>query len=216
MPRTITVKTDVFTFDELDEDAKEVARNWWRDCENQDSSSSEFVIEDAERVADILGIDISRHNVPLMDGSVREAPDIWWSGFWSQGDGACFEGSYAYKKDASKAIREYAPKDKTLHQIADNLRDIQRRYFYQLTANCAHVGRYYHSGCMAVCVDHPEIWSSDLPESVEDTITEALRDFADWIYRQLETEYEYVMSDENVDESIRANEYEFTADGQIF
>lgn len=40
------------------------------------------------------------------------------------------------------------------------------------------------------------------------------RTFADWIYRQLESEYEHVNSDESVAETIRANEYEFTADGK--
>ena len=42
-----------------------------------------------------------------------------------------------------------------------------------------------------------------------------LRSFADWIYRQLKEEYEYRMSDENVDESIRINEYEFDENGRI-
>ena len=44
---------------------------------------------------------------------------------------------------------------------------------------------------------------------------DALRSFADWIYRQLEKEYEFNMSDENVDESIRINEYEFDETGAI-
>lgn len=41
-----------------------------------------------------------------------------------------------------------------------------------------------------------------------------MRAFADWIYRQLETEYDYQNSDEQVDESIIANEYEFTEEGK--
>ncbi len=48
---------------------------------------------------------------------------------------------------------------------------------------------------------------------VRDAIDRALRDFADWIYSQLEKEYEYQMSNECVDENIRANEYEFTEEG---
>jgi hypothetical protein len=36
-----------------------------------------------------------------------------------------------------------------------------------------------------------------------------------WIYRQLEREYEWLMSDEQVDESIRINEYEFTEEGKL-
>ncbi len=42
---------------------------------------------------------------------------------------------------------------------------------------------------------------------------ELLRDFAHWIYRQLEQEWDYQNTDEQVDESIQANEYEFDEDG---
>jgi hypothetical protein len=47
----------------------------------------------------------------------------------------------------------------------------------------------------------------------EDTLIELARDFMDWIYKQLEKEWDYQNSDEQVEESIRANEYEFLEDG---
>jgi hypothetical protein len=50
----------------------------------------------------------------------------------------------------------------------------------------------------------------------EEVVIEALRDLARWLYRQLEREYEYLTSDEAVDESIVANEYTFTAAGRRF
>jgi len=34
-----------------------------------------------------------------------------------------------------------------------------------------------------------------------------------WIYRQLEAEYTYRMSDEAIDEDIEANDYLFTVEG---
>lgn len=45
-------------------------------------------------------------------------------------------------------------------------------------------------------------------------LRQLMRDFADWMYRQLEAEYEYRMSDEQVDDTITANEYEFTESGE--
>jgi hypothetical protein len=42
-----------------------------------------------------------------------------------------------------------------------------------------------------------------------------MRDFADWIYRQLESEYDYANSDESVDENILCNEYEFDENGKL-
>ncbi len=47
----------------------------------------------------------------------------------------------------------------------------------------------------------------------EETVIEALRDLALWLYRQLEREYDYLTSDEAVDEAITANAYTFTAGG---
>ena len=40
-------------------------------------------------------------------------------------------------------------------------------------------------------------------------------DFAHWVYRTLEKEYEYLDSDEHVDEMLTINEYEFTAEGKV-
>ena len=76
----------------------------------------------------------------------------------------------------------------------------------------AHRGHYYHSGCMTVDVyDANDQYAT---VSVDEAVTQLMRDFADWIYKQLETEYDYRMSDENVDESIR-NEYEFDEYGAL-
>ncbi len=52
--------------------------------------------------------------------------------------------------------------------------------------------------------------------SAEEEVTEALRDLARWLYRRLEEEFDYLNSDEAVDEAIIANDYSFTAAGQRF
>jgi len=209
-----TQQVEVYSFDDLDDNGKENARQWWRECENAESPEIDNVADDFEAIATILGITFEQRHIPLMNGKTRAEPCIWYSGFSSQGDGACFEGNYYYAKGAAKAIREYAPQDKTLHQIADDLQAIQRPAFYKLCATTRHSGHYYHAGCMSVTVEHDsDRWPTD---DEQEAITEALRDFANWIYGQLEAEYEYRMSDENVDESIRCNEYEFSANGSIF
>ena len=45
---------------------------------------------------------------------------------------------------------------------------------------------------------------------------EALRDLARWLYRQLQSEYDHLTSDESVEDGIIANEYAFTAGGRRF
>ncbi len=205
----ITVEHTLYTFEELSDRAKEAARDWWREAEQMDFDPD---YDDFEAIAKILGIEFDAKPIKLMGGGTRYQPTIYWSGFSSQGDGACFEGRYRYAKGASKAIRDYAPKDERLHAIADNLQAIQRKAFYRLEAKCSHRGHYCHSGCMQV-----DVWdsTSDYSTNVdEDGIAEALRDFANWMYRQLEAEYEYRMSEENVDESIKLNEYTFDESGR--
>jgi hypothetical protein len=50
-------------------------------------------------------------------------------------------------------------------------------------------------------------------DQAEQMIDQCMRDFADWIYKQLEAEHNYQMSDEQIDESIKCNEVEFSEDG---
>ena len=47
-------------------------------------------------------------------------------------------------------------------------------------------------------------------------VTEALRDLARWLYRQLEAEYDHLTSDETIEEGIIVNEYTFTEGGRRF
>ena len=216
MPRLRVVEKTVFTFEELSERAKESAREWWRQSAREDFDG-DCVIEDARQIADILGVDLKTRGVRLMGGGTRQKPCIWWSGFSSQGDGACFEGRYAYKAGSCKAIRAYAPQDKTLHAIADSLAAAQKPFFYRLEARATHSGPYYyHEYCMAVEVSDTRTGDCgrDL-EDAETAITEALRDFARWIYRQLEADYDYYMSPEHIDDCLEANRYEFTEDGDF-
>jgi hypothetical protein len=205
-----TVETTVYTFDELSDDAKERAREWFRD-DHLDYDWWDSVYEDAATCGKLIGIDLNQKPVKLMNGSTRYDPAIWFSGFSSQGDGACFEARYAYVKGSAKAIRAHAPLDKELHRIADELQRVQRKAAYRIEASTRHRGHYYHSGCMNVDV-YTSDNTIDEPQNADDVV-QCLRDFADWIYSQLESEYNYQNSDEQVDESIRCNEYEFDEDG---
>lgn len=221
MPHTI--EKTVFNFDELSDRAKDRAREWFREG-NLDYDWRDAVYEDAAQCAAILGIDLRQKPVKLMNGSTRHDPAISFSGFWSQGDGACFEGSWSWCA-CSKAIRDHAPQDEKLHAIADALTVLPCGEGWR--ASMKHRDRYCHSGCMSVDVEFEDEFyaqahgddeeKTELPLAEfmvgEEVITQTMRDFADWIYRQLEQEYEYLQSDEQVDESIRANEYTFDENG---
>ena len=198
---TITVKTKVYDFSELSEESQQKAIDNNRDM-NTDHDWSDCEQEDFKTIAGLMGISIE---------------NIYFSGFSSQGDGACFTGNYEYKKGSVKAVKEYAPKDETLHQIVESLAKAQKPNFYGLEARVEHRGHYYHSLSNSIEVrnENTQLWYAEEPEQSDD-IREALRDFMNWMYTSLENQYDYLTGDECVKESLITNEYRFTEAGQIF
>ena len=134
------IETTVYHLDELPDGAKDKARAWYRE-HIIDDDWVEFVYDDFETICTILGIRLKTRSVPLMNGGTRSKPCVFFRGFWSQGDGACFEAVYSYEKNARRRLIEHAPEDTTLHAIADALQSIQRRNFYHLRADIRHRGR---------------------------------------------------------------------------
>lgn len=198
MPRI--VETKVYTFNELSDEAKENARDWWRRYVFSDPYDWEGVYDDVKEIAELFGLELDvKHGEPC----------IYFSGFSSQGDGARYEGDYSYRAGALKAVKGYAPRDTELHKIVEQLQEIQRKNFYRVHARTKYRGHYCHSGCMTVEVGR----SDDQPVVDEDDVVQLLREFADWIYEQLKYEYDYQCSNEVVDEMLIGNAYEFTEEG---
>lgn len=175
--------------------------DWW-----------DFVYEDADRIADILGIDLRQKPVKLIDGQTRYDPAIYFE-LNSGCSGARFEGEYEYNKGSVKAIREHAPRDEELHRIADQLKEAQRRNFYQLYAHVSLSGRDEHPTDTRIEVERAD--GKELSGNADEVIQDCLRDFMYWIHRQLEREHDYLQSDEAIRETIEANEYWFDEDGNM-
>jgi hypothetical protein len=166
---------------------------------------SEGVLDDANRVATILGIEIDERD------AIQKRPKIWYSGFSSQGDGACFEGVFTYKPDAIERIKEYAPQDEKLCAIADGLEATCRVVKYPFLVKITHSDRYNHERTMNF--DFRMEDDDTLDDETEEAIKGLLRDFAKWIYKSLEAAYNATQTDEYIDDAIVANEYEFLIDG---
>ncbi len=149
MSRIIT--STVYTLNELSATAREKARDGYRQ-HHADSNWYENVYEDFREVCDIFGIDLRQRVFRLSNGRFMEEPYIWFSGFCSLGDGACFEGLWHWQPAAPRKIREYAPQDRELHRIADALQAVQKRNFWQLQAEISHRGRYCHPYSMDITV----------------------------------------------------------------
>ena len=196
-------ETKVYQFDELADEAKEKAREWYRTASSNDFSDfgAENAIEDAKTCFAFVGVRIDR---------------VFYSGFCSQGDGACFEGSWYASDFKPGKLEEHAPEDKELHRIAGAFASLVKELPHA-SFSVKHRGHYQHSLCTEFDVDlgleADEEGNTPAVDIDEDDIKQLARDCMDWIYSQLEKEYEWQNADEQVDENIRANEYEFDEEG---
>jgi hypothetical protein len=150
-----------------------------------------------------------------MGGGTSEKPCIWFSGFWSQGDGAAFEGylshARARQRKSGTMPRRTRPawhrRQASGHPAAKLL---------PAHREVSHRGRYYHEYTMSVDVTRDSSTWQPPTEDAEEIVTEALRDLARWLYRQLQAEYDHLTSDEAIEEGIIVNEYTFTEGGRRF
>ena len=148
---------------------------------------------------------------------------MYFSGFWSQGDGACFEG---WVDDWGLFLKSLGITNDVLMEFANN----------HWAFSVKHSGHYYHENCVSFSIDTPNpdgdgeddgwfieryspyevddfrsvAWLAVLKEfdfsSMEETFRDAFKDHMRQLYKDLEAEYDYLTSDEAVWESIVANE----------
>jgi hypothetical protein len=213
--RDITVT--LYQFDELPDDkARERARQWWRDASEGDNHFSECVISEALEWLTACG---------FTDINIR------WSGFWSQGDGASFTGTFdatrfdasavatlradrpATYTDSSGAVRT-AALNAAWHALADCFDKIVARapgLYATLKDSRAH---YVHESSVSIDIDGFDVEQSDAQSAaIADEFTTACRSAMVQIYRELESAYDWENANEQIDDNLRANGYEFTADG---
>lgn len=197
--QVITETKTVYNYEELSEAGKHKALQDHIDCD--DGFFADCVIEDAKEIAALMGWEIEK---------------IYYSGFWSQGDGACFEGIMRYAKGCTKTVKSYATRDAELHRIAQAWQDLQRKNFYSLRASVKHRGMYYHEFCTVFdCEDTRENHGYLENPETEKEIIEIARDFMRWVYKQLQDAYEYETSEENFAELCKANDYTFLECGTM-
>ena len=215
--KPVDAEVTVFTYDELSPKAQERAREWWLEGYDFDH---EMTFEDVRTQAMGLGINIEH---------------IFFSGFCSQGNGACFQGRWDAPDCKPDGVIENCPTDDRLHQVALAFKHIIEEWphaYFEVTQR----GRYMHkhstdfavgmglhiSEIAALKLDgqEPTDLDPDQPSDhgeCEDTtqfLIETARDFMDWIYHQLEAEYEHQTSEEYVADTLRDNGFTFTAEGE--
>lgn len=199
--RTETHTVTYYQYDELSDEAKEKVRDAMRDCNVDYDGWHEGVYDTVKTASALIGIDIE---------------EMYFTGFSSQGDGACFNSSYSYMPDWRAKLRgefggallgKFEPFGQWLEKI-------QRVANYEVTANTRHNGHYYHAYCMDVDVDETHELSDTTFDAVESEVTECMRNLAKLLYKMLEDEYDCQTSDDAVEDTIRSNEWEFSKEGK--
>ena len=191
-----------FDFSELSETAKEYARDNYREYGLNDDWYDPL-IDDWKKGLELLGIDAS---------------NIFFSGFWSQGDGACFECFYSYHKGWRKALNSEfgGGLGDILLSAGARLQALQRPLFYRLIATVSQYGRYMHHYSTIFDVDPDGILSDESAVAVEDELKGILRGLMREIYSSLEREYNYLSSDLVIDYYLQDNGLQFLESGEIY
>jgi len=147
-----------------------------------------------------------------------DVKNIYFSGFYSQGDGAMFE----YDNVKGQLISDFL--------LTLNLSPMRKTW---LNNNASfygkgkHRGHYYHenscthsAGCE---VDNGDIlygsnfreWIESFDALFEDFLIGKYKDTCRELYRELKESYDYLKSDQSVADTLEANDYEFNINGEI-
>jgi hypothetical protein len=207
-----TIKLKLYQFAELNEDAKSKALKDLYDI-NVSHDWYDFFYDDFVSIAQTIGVTVNRKK-------------IYFRGFYSQGDGSAFEASVSLPDllngIAGQNWKSYAPQ----LELNLSLPDIDRRLLKLLRDNkidCSCKIRQPGRGYNVTAVlekdfpnnfrryahinqqlDRVEIWLDDIADTINYHLYKSLRD-----------EYDYQTSEQAIIETIKANEYSFTADGKL-
>lgn len=149
-----------------------------------------------------------------------EVDKIYFSGFYSQGDGAMFEG-----KINNNIIEHIKPAYRNENYKRDFNRVLKliKNENINIFGYFKHSGHYYHSKCYIDSLEYefPENYNnlSNIEYILEDIFAE-VRDFyedlCNELYRNLDKEYEYLTSEEAIIETFEINDYEFHENGKLY
>ena len=186
-----TIEITVYKLNELSVSSQEVAYQQW--CQNE-QFDYDFIKDDIIELGNCIGINID---------------ELLYSGFYSQGDGACITGDYEYKPNWKARLSTYAPLDTTMNELGEALENINK-WSESFSVNITHSGRYYHENSVDIECSYDDC-DTDV-EAAERTLArkavgDLLRQFMQYSYTLLEKKYEYSMSKELFIDSSLVNEY---------
>jgi hypothetical protein len=220
MPSTKTIT--VYRYDELSDRAKENVKVKYI----AGSIDLDYVIDDAKREGEKHGFAID---------------EVLWSGFSSQGDGASWTGEIVLFKFLEHYLKEDNPDYGRYTVLLTLLEDewvepritISRKSFMYNHSNTMRVDQvgmgYYQAddaernvikaACPLQGANVQELYDGILIDGLLDDLygwaLDEAKNYADEIYRRLESAYDDEMSDQHVSLMADANEWEFDESGRL-
>lgn len=217
---------ETFTYQQLTDEAKEKVKAWW-----YEHGLWHKWYEDSYEMFTEKGYDLG-----FIIGRIN------FTGFYSQGDGACWSGQIDIVQWLKTHTSDSIAREAWCQLIQEG--------FTEKHMPIGFSGRYSHSGTMSIgywegalgggyeldeegcrmtfdsifkgmyytdLVDI--ITSSDFEfksmTDIAEAIEQSARDYADEIYKQLREEYDYLTSEENLIQSCEANDWQFNNEGEM-
>ncbi len=195
--REVVVK--VYSFEELPATAKQVAIENHRDIEVQ-HDWYQPMFEGFREKATQAGFEVE---------------DIFFSGFWSQGDGAMFEYSRFNENMLKGFVTQLSIAEEQKQMLLDNA---------DTCGKGIHRGMYYHENS---CDHYTTLDATSDDQSIADFVVQYEDEFDKYVlstyknlcgelYKDLNKYHDELTSDEYVAETLIQNDWEFTEDGNIF
>jgi hypothetical protein len=213
------ITTTVYEFSELGDAARVAALDEYRYINVDDHDWSTSSLDYHKKHLQGLGFEAAR---------------IWFSGFGSQGDGACFDAAVDVRKlfltfVADREIRRQGRAVENPNKLVrivriiqnhrDKLADLISSVVELQICGTYHASRYSHENCRDIeglvrLTKDYRLLDQILTEFFA-WATECMRHQSREIYRALEQEYYWLMEDEQVRAAIEAHGYLFCEDGTL-
>lgn len=202
---------ELFSYSELTGKAKDKAREWWLECIDSDHYA-ESVTEGFKEALIEVGIGVT---------------DTFFSGFWSQGDGACFDFKGVNWKKLREAPIGESPYAADLGFFRRDAKNALRLVNY--TPDLWHAEsrvvnhHYYHEKSRVVNLDLCDTGSrgnadrlNKVFKDLESDLNTLIQRLSRGLYDQLKAGYDECTSEESISDVMDLNKYTFLADGTRF
>lgn len=188
-----TENINIYQFDELSDEAKNKARDWWRNGYEFDVS---YVLDNFKAEMEEFGVEVSKFTYSVS---------------YSQRDGAGFD----YEINLLEWLKVNAPKKSYMlirrllkeNKIANAMRGTQGFNWQNAT---------HYNGVEVYDDFHVSARMTVYIEGFEADIFKWMENKADDLYSRIRDELDYMHSDDHIDECLRINEYEFTESGVLW